>query len=177
MMIARKTRMEIWIVSENSDKHDELLAEVEKAEARQQQAAGHGPLPDRSPPEKVGDLIREHPGIAIAAGIGLGLLAATLLPKGPGRKLLRRGGLVASAATEMALLLGQQAMAKASEATEESRERISEQVSEAAKRTSAASRAAGKNVQRIASEATATVRDAGSDLAKKASKTLSRLRD
>jgi hypothetical protein len=170
--------MESRTVSDKNDKHDELRAEVEKAEARLDEPAGLKSLSDRSPPEKISDLIREHPGLAIAAGLGLGLLVSVLVPKGPGRKLLRRGGLVASAAADMALVLGRQALARAGEATEEGRERLGEigdQVGEAAHRAAAASRAAGQNVQRIARDTSATARETGGELAQKAGKNVRRI--
>jgi hypothetical protein len=170
--------MESRTVSDKNDKHDELRAEVEKAEARLNEPTGLKSLSDRSPPEKVSDLIREHPGLAIAAGLGLGLLVSVLVPKGPGRKLLRRGGLVASAAADMALVLGRQALARAGEASEEGRERLDEigdRVGDAAHRAAAASRAAGKSAQRMAREASATARERGSELAHKAGKNVQRL--
>jgi hypothetical protein len=170
--------MESRTVSDKKDKQDELLDAVEKAEARLNQPTGRQGLSDRSPPEKVSDLIREHPGLAIAAGLGIGLLVSALIPKGPGRKLLRRGGLVASAAADMALVLGRQALARAGEATEEGRERLDEigdRVGGAALRAASASRAAGKSVQRMAREASATARETGSELAHKAGKNVQRL--
>jgi ElaB/YqjD/DUF883 family membrane-anchored ribosome-binding protein len=165
--------MESRIVSEMEDRHDELLAAVEKSEARLKQRPSSGQISDRSPPEKVSDLVREHPGLAIAAGLGLGILASVLIPRSPARKLVRRGGLVASAVAEMALVLGQQALSKASEVREEGRERlgeVGEQVGDAAHRAAAASRAAGRNVQRIVSDGSAAARDVGSDLAHRAGK-------
>jgi hypothetical protein len=164
--------MESRTVSDKNDKHDELLTAVEKSEARLKSDSGTAAPDDRSPPEKVTQLIREHPGLAVAAGLGLGLIAAILIPKGPGRKLLRRGGLVATAATEMALVLGKQAIAKAGEVTEEGREHVGE----AAQRAAAAGRAAGRNVKRLAGDTSAAARGASRDLADKADKALSRLR-
>jgi hypothetical protein len=172
--------MESRTVSEQKDKHDELLEAVEKAEARLERPTGPKGLSDRSPPEKVSDLIREHPALAIAAGLGLGLLVSVLIPKGPGRKLLRRGGLVTSAAADMALVLGRLALTKAGEATEEGRERLDEigdRVGDAAHRAAAASRAAGKNVKRLASETSSAARETGNGLARRAERALARLRD
>jgi len=160
-------------MNDKTDKHDELLAEVEKSESRLRNTAAADRFPDRSPPEKVTQLIREHPGLAIAAGLGVGLLVAAVLPKGPGRKLIRRSGLVATAATEMALLMGKNFLAKATEATEEGRDHLSE----AAERASSVSRSASRKAQKLAGETSAAVRSAGSDLAKKATKSLARLRD
>lgn len=171
-------KMESRTVSDNKDKHDELLAEVEKSEARLKQRSGYSSRSDRSPPEKVSDLVREHPGLAIAAGLGLGILASVLIPKSPARKLIRSGGLVASAAAELAMVLGQQAISKASSVTEEGRERfgeIGEQVGETAARAAAAGRAAGRNVQRVAGETSAAAVGVGSDLAHRASKNVRRI--
>jgi xanthosine utilization system XapX-like protein len=171
--------MESRSVNKKTDRQDELLAQVEKSEARLKERSQEQ-LADRSPPEKVTDLVREHPGLAIAAGVGLGIVAALLIPKSPARKLARRGGLLAAATTEMAVLLARQAMEKAGEARDEGRERVGEfggQIGETAHRAAAAGRAAGRNVQRIAGETSAAARDAGSDLVSKAGKVLARLRD
>ena len=47
-------------------------------------------LPDAYPPEDYRSLAAEYPWLAMAAGLGLGLLAGALLPKKAGGKMGRR---------------------------------------------------------------------------------------
>ncbi len=144
-------------------------------------------LPDRAPPDQLSGLIKEYPGLVIAAGLGLGILASVLLPRSAGRKLLRGGAFLASAAGELGYAFGKQAVAKAGEGRErlgDLREELGERAGDAAqlagaagRKTAEAGRAAGDSVQRMAIDASSVVRELGEDLARRASKTLARLRD
>lgn len=144
-------------------------------------------LPEGEPPEGVAGLIADYPGLAIAAGVGMGLLAGALLPRSAGRKLARGAVFLASAGGEIGLALGKQALQAADEATRESREKISEVASDvvhnAADRASdlghkaaEVSRSAGANAQRLAGEASDRTRDVGAGLAKLAIDAVSRIR-
>jgi ElaB/YqjD/DUF883 family membrane-anchored ribosome-binding protein len=148
-------------------------------------------LPDRSPPDQVTELIKEYPGLVVAAGLGLGLLVGALLPRSPGRKLMRGSAVLATALGEIGYSIGKQALTKASDAASEGRERlgdlrdgIGERASDAAelagaagRRTADAGKAAGDNIQQLAIDASTVVREIGEELARRASKTLARLRD
>jgi hypothetical protein len=144
-------------------------------------------LPDRTPPDQLSGLIKEYPGLVIVAGIGLGILASALLPRSAGRKLLRGGAFLASAAGELGYAFGKQAIEKAGEGRErlgDLREGLGERAGDAAQFVGAAGRktadaglAAGDNLQRMAIDASSVVRELGEDLARRASKTLARLRD
>ena len=78
------------------------------------------PAKDAYPPEDYRSLIAEYPWLAVAAGMGLGLLAGALAPKkrtssGFGKRALA----LAMAAGEMGLALSRQAGGRASEAGRE----------------------------------------------------------
>lgn len=77
-----------------------------------------------APPESLVELVGQYPGVAIAAGLGLGLLAGALLPRSAARKLTARAGVLAAVAGEAGLTLGKQAIEKAGEAGRETRERF-----------------------------------------------------
>lgn len=144
-------------------------------------------LPDGEPPEGVIGLIADYPGLAIAAGVGIGLLAGALLPRSAGRKLARGAVFLASAGGEIGLALGKQALQAADQATREGREKISETASEVAQtvtgratdlghKAAEASRSAGANAQRLAGDASDRARDVGAGLAKLAVEAVSRIR-
>lgn len=59
------------------------------------------------------DFVRDHPGLAVAGGIALGVIAAALLPRGTGRKLARGAIGLAETFGSAGLLLGHQVREKA----------------------------------------------------------------
>jgi hypothetical protein len=139
--------------------------------------------PDASPPEKLTSLIGDYPGLAIVAGLGLGVLVSALLPRHAGRKLAKGAVFVATAAGEVGLALGKQALEKADDATRDGREILSETAADAGRlaadagrKASKAAQDAGHNAQRLAGDATTTARDLGLALARKAVDAASRLR-
>lgn len=145
-------------------------------------------LPEGEPPEGVAGLIADYPGLAIAAGMGIGLLAGALLPRSTGRKLARGAVFLASAGGEIGLALGKQALQAADEATRESRQKISETATEVAnnvaerasglsQKAAEAGRHAGANAQRLAGGATDRARDAGAGLAKLAIDAVARIKN
>jgi hypothetical protein len=79
-------------------------------------------LPDRNSDETsnaVVDFVRDHPGVVVAGGLALGLLAGALLaPRGSGRKIARRALSLAEAAGTASLALSRQAMDRAEDAGE-----------------------------------------------------------
>lgn len=62
------------------------------------------------------DYARTHPGIVIAGGVALGLVAGALLSRGSGRKLARHALTLAEAAGTASLAFGRQAAERAEEA-------------------------------------------------------------
>jgi hypothetical protein len=144
-------------------------------------------LPEGEPPEGVSGLIADYPGLAIAAGLGIGLLAGALLPRSTGRKLARGAVFLASAGGEIGLALGKQALQAADEATRESREKLSETATEVAHnvaerasdlghKATEASRSAGANAHRIVGDASDRARDVGAGLAQLAIDAVARIR-
>jgi hypothetical protein len=57
--------------------------------------------------------VKEHPGLAIAGGIAVGILAAALLPRRPKTKLGRRSGKLGDAVSATAALLAREAVSRA----------------------------------------------------------------
>lgn len=145
-------------------------------------------LPEGEPPEGVSGLIADYPGLAIATGLGIGLLAGALLPRSAGRKMARGAVFLASTGSELGLALGKQALRKADEVTRDSRERLSETAGEVAHsvaerasdlshKAAEASRTAGTNAQRLAGDASERARDLGLGLAKLAVDVVARIRN
>lgn len=180
------------MMTEATTKSDRIQAKIAKSQA-QLQGDDAGPAArraDDAPPEKFSNLVSDYPGLAIAAGLGLGLLAGALLPRSAGRKLVRGGVFVASTASELGLALGKQAMRKADEATRDGREIIGDtaakagrvatetghKVLDAGRKAADAGRDAGAGAQKLAEDATERVRDLGLGLAKMAVDAASRLR-
>jgi ElaB/YqjD/DUF883 family membrane-anchored ribosome-binding protein len=168
-----------------TDKSDRIQAKIAKSQAQLQddKALRAARRPDAAPPEKFSNLVSDYPGLAIAAGIGIGLLAGALLPRSAGRKLLRGGLFVASTATELGLAFGKQAVRKADDATRDGRDILEETAAkagrvatDAGRKAAEAGREAGANAQRLAEDATGRVRDLGLGLAKIAINAASRLR-
>lgn len=74
------------------------------------------PAKDAYPPEDYRSLIAEYPWLAVAVGVGAGLLAGALAPKKAGSRIGRRAVGFAIAAGELGLALSKQAGERASEA-------------------------------------------------------------
>lgn len=79
-------------------------------------------LPERKDEDTgkaVVDFVRDHPGIVVAGGLALGLVAGAMLaPRGTGRKLARRALSLAEVAGTASLALGRQARDRAEDAGE-----------------------------------------------------------
>ena len=119
------------------------------------------PLPDAYPPEDYRSLAAEYPWLAMAAGLGIGLLVGALLPKGAGGKVGRRVMGAATVAAELGLAFSKQASDKAQDAGREGLEQIEERTAPLRQR---AARAGGE------------ARDRGVQLAGEAIKLAARLR-
>lgn len=180
-------------MTDATSKSDRIQAKIAKSEA-QLQGDGAFPAthrPDEAPPEKFSNLISDYPGLAVAAGLGLGLLAGAILPRSAGRKLVRGGVFVASTASELGMAFGKQAIRKADEATRDGREVLGDtaakagraaaeaghKVVDAGRKAADAGRDAGAGAQKFAEDATERVRDLGLGLAKRAVDAASRLRN
>ena len=71
---------------------------------------------DANPPESYRSLAREYPLLTVAAGLGIGLLVAALLPRGFASKAGRRAMGAATVAAELGLAYSKQARDAAGEA-------------------------------------------------------------
>ena len=86
-------------------------------------------LPERKseePGKAVVDFVRDHPGIVVAGGVALGLVAGALLSRGSGRKLAKHALTLAEVAGTASLALGRQAAERAEDAGSELRRRSGE---------------------------------------------------
>lgn len=111
-------------MTEEDTRRTRIQAKIAASQERLRRDGPPSParLADDTPPEKFTSLLADYPGLTIAAGLGLGLLAGALLPKSAGSKLARRGTALAAITGEIALFAARQAMDKASEAASEGRE-------------------------------------------------------
>lgn len=64
------------------------------------------------------DFARDHPGLVVAGGVALGLVAGALLSRGSGRKLARHAITLAEMAGTASLAFGRQAIERAEDAGE-----------------------------------------------------------
>lgn len=173
-------------MNKTTSKSDQIRARIDES-ATDLRATAPTKLPEGEPPEGVSGLIADYPGLAIAAGVGIGLIAGALLPRSAGRKMARGAVFLASTGSELGLALGKQALRKADEATRDSRERLSEtagdvahtvaeRASDLSHKAAEVSRSAGANAQRVAGDASDRARDLGLGLAKLAVDAVARIR-
>ena len=70
-------------------------------------------MTDHEPPadnaKRLADQIKAHPGLALAGGVALGMLASALMPKGSARKLAKGVGAAAALGGEASLALTRKA--------------------------------------------------------------------
>lgn len=111
------------------------------------------PLPDAYPPEDYRSLAAEYPWLAMAAGLGIGMLAGALLPKGAGGKAGRRVMGVATVVAELGLAFSKQARDRAQEAGREGLEQIEERTASLRGRATRAGGEARNQGARLAGEA------------------------
>ncbi len=82
------------------------------------------------PPEDLASLLKEHPGLILAGGLAVGLLAGALLPKKAAAKtggnLGAKALSLAAVAAELAMTLGQQARDQAGDAAREGRAKLAD---------------------------------------------------
>jgi ElaB/YqjD/DUF883 family membrane-anchored ribosome-binding protein len=174
-------------------KSDRIREKIAESEAQLHGGEGLPAVrrPEAAPPEKFSSLISDYPGLAIGAGLGIGLLAGALLPRSASRKLLRGGVFLASTAGELGLAFGKQALRKADDATRDGRSLLGDtaakagrlatdaghKAADAGRKAAETGREAGASAQRLAEETAERVRDLGAGIAKKASDAAARLRD
>ena len=79
-------------MTEEDTRRTRIQAKIAASQERLRRDGPPSParLADDTPPEKFTSLLADYPGLTIAAGLGLGLLAGALLPKSAGSKLAKR---------------------------------------------------------------------------------------
>ncbi len=132
---------------------------AEKIAASQARLTRDGPpapaqrIPADDPPETLGGLVRQHPGLIVAGGLAAGMAAAMLLPRSLRRKLTAQVASLATVAGEIGLALGKQALGKTVSASRETRGKLSD---------------LGGSASQIAGNAAGSARSNGIRLAQKA---------
>jgi len=101
-------------VSESKARSERIAAKIADSQARLERdnpALPATPLPpkDAYPREDYRTLAGEYPWLAMAAGLGVGLLAGALVPKKAGSQFTQRALSLAMVAGEIALALSKQA--------------------------------------------------------------------
>lgn len=112
-----------------------------------------GQLPDANPPESYRGLAAEYPWLALAAGLGLGVLAGSLLPKGLGGKAGRRILGAATAAAELGFALSKQARDKAGDGARDGLAMLDDNTAPLRQRATRGARSARSQGARLAGEA------------------------
>jgi hypothetical protein len=104
-------------VNDRSQRQQRIAEKIAESQARLDRDNSGQPAKlaprDAYPPDDYTDLARHYPWLAVAAGLGAGLLVGALLPKRAGSKLGQKALGFAVVAGEMALAAGRQAGEKA----------------------------------------------------------------
>lgn len=111
------------------------------------------PLPDRYPPEDYRSLAREYPWLTIAAGLGLGVLVAAMLPRKFAGKTAKRAMGIATVAAELGLAYGRQARDAAGKAANDGLAMLEEGTAPLRQRAVSASKTVRSRGTRLAGEA------------------------
>jgi len=111
------------------------------------------PLPDRDPPEDYRSLAREYPWLTVAAGLGVGMLVAALLPRRFASKAAKRAMGLATVAAELGLAYGKHAREAAGEAAHDGLARLDEGTAPLRQRAVSAGKTVRSRGSRFAAEA------------------------
>lgn len=147
-------------MSKDQSRRDRIKIRIAESQAQLRDSKPVGALPDADPPEKISGLAAEYPGLVIAGGLALGLLAGSLLPRSAGTKLSRRTTALVGIVSEVGLVLGKQALERASTASRDGRGKLGELGDVLGEKAAGARRKAGA--------ASSAMRVTGLALAKKA---------
>ena len=111
------------------------------------------PLPDAWPPEDYRSLAKEYPWMAMAAGLGVGVLVAALLPRKFASKAGRRALGAATVAAELGLAFSKQAREVAGEAAHDGLAKLDESTAPLRQRATSVGNSARNRGMRLAEEA------------------------
>lgn len=154
-------------MSKTDPRRDRVATRITASQARLKRdsetlpvATRRDPLPDAYPPENYRGLAREYPLLTVAAGLGVGMLVAALLPRRFAGKAAKRALGAATVAAELGLAYSKHARDAAGEAAQdgfekigEGFEKITESTAPLRKRASSAGKNARSHGLRIAGEA------------------------
>lgn len=115
--------------------------------------ARRDPLPDAWPPEDYRSLAKEYPWAAMAAGLGVGVLVAALLPRKFASKAGRRALGAATVAAELGLAFSKQAREVAGEAAHDGLAKLDETTAPLRQRATSVTNSARNRGMRLAEEA------------------------
>jgi hypothetical protein len=107
---------------------------------------------DENTRTSVSGFVRDHPGLVVAGGVALGLVAGAMLSRGSGRKLARHALTLAEMAGTAGLAFGRDALERAGQAEGELRkqgEAITEKAGKLAESGDEAIDKAGEAAQRL----------------------------
>jgi hypothetical protein len=138
-----------------------------------------GRASDGTPAERISNLARDYPLATMAGGMAVGLLIGALLPKSAGRKLARSAVAAATAASELGITYGRQAIEAANEAGRDGREKfdgLGERLGELGSSASDAAGRYGKRAITAAADVAESARDVGVKLAREARRLTSNIR-
>lgn len=128
--------------------------------------------PGSEPIDQLKSQAHEHPGMVLAGGLILGLVAGALLPRGTARKLAKGAAAAAAIGGETGLSLARQARDRAQTAAGDAAERL--RVVEQGAETGV--RRLRRGAANVAARATNTASNTGLDLARAAIRLLGTLR-
>jgi hypothetical protein len=147
-------------VSKTDPRQDRIAKRIAASQERLQRDGGkypakphRDPLPDAWPPEDYRSLAKEYPWLAMAAGLGVGVLVAALLPRNVLGKAGRRAMGAATVAAELGVAFSKQAREAAREAAQDGLTIIDETTAPLRQRTVNASKSARSRGMRLAGEA------------------------
>ena len=111
------------------------------------------PLPDAWPPENYRSLAKEYPWLAMAAGLGVGMLVAALLPRHAVSRAGRRALGAATVAAELGMAFSKHARDAAGEAAQDGLTMIDDTTAPLRQRAVSVSKSARSRGMRLAGEA------------------------
>ena len=112
--------------------------------------------PENDTAKRITDQIKAHPGLAIAGGVALGVIASALLPRGSARRLAKGAVAAAAVGSEAGLALARQARERAASAAGEASEQLGKAGS-GARQLSQRAAAVGSNAASAGLDLTRTV--------------------
>lgn len=145
----------------SDEKRAELREKIEAGEQRNEERAFADRAKDAA--ETATNFAKEHPVAVIGGAIAVGLLIGAMTK--PGRRVARRGGVLASLATEAALAYGMHAIDRAGDIAREGQDKLEDFGDSVASSTRSARREAsyiaGKTADRTTTVAGTASRKAG----------------